>query len=59
MKGSFTLHIFHVSGKRMIASGIDGLSWGDKTEGVSHGENMLNFIPLQETPIERSPGVHK
>ncbi len=36
--GWLILHVIHVSGKRMIAQGTDGLSCGDHTEGVMQGE---------------------
>ena len=54
MKGDFTLHIYHVSGTRMIESGIDGLSRGDKLEGVSKGHHILKYIPIHLSPMERS-----
>ena len=54
MKGDFTLHLFHVAGTRMISSGIDGLSRGDKLEGVMRGTNILSFVPIHETPLSRN-----
>ena len=54
MNGEFVLHVYHVAGTRMIASGIDGLSRGDKTEGIARGISVLNFIPIHQTPIQRS-----
>ena len=54
MNGEFTLHVYHVAGTRMIASGIDGLSRGDKSEGIARGVSVLNFIPIHQSPIERS-----
>ena len=55
MTGEFVLHVYHVAGTRMIASGIDGLSRGDKTEGIARGVSVLNFIPIHQSPIQRSP----
>ena len=40
------LHIIHVSGRRMIAQGTDGLSHGDHSLGVMRGEYMRSFSPL-------------
>ena len=40
MKGRFTLHVFHVAGTCMIASGIDGLSRGEMVRGVAKGMDM-------------------
>jgi hypothetical protein len=57
MKGDFTLHVFHVSGTRMIESGIDGLSRGDKLEGIGKGESVNNFVPIHLTPLTRSKGL--
>jgi hypothetical protein len=55
MEGDFTLHVYHVAGTRMIESGIDGLSRGDKLEGIAKGERINNFIPIHLDPLERSP----
>ena len=38
---------------RMIEQGTDGLSRGDLLEGVMKGQSMLDFIPLNESAIER------
>jgi hypothetical protein len=55
MMGDFSLNVYHVSGTRMIASGIDGLSRGDKLEGIAKGDSMSSFIPIHLSPITRSP----
>jgi hypothetical protein len=52
-----TLHIVHVSGRRMIVEGTDGLSRADHGEGVMTGENIKNYIPLHLTPTAREPKV--
>lgn len=49
-----SFYLIHVSGKRMIASGIDGLSRGDFNTGVMAGEKMLNFVPLHLSAVDRS-----
>jgi hypothetical protein len=49
--------VSHVSGLRMIAEGGDGVSCGSLNEGVMAGEDMLTFIPLHLSAIERSPGL--
>jgi hypothetical protein len=59
MHVDFTMHVFHVSGTRMIASGIDGLSRGDKLEGVTRGEAMVKFVPIHMDPLSRSPLLRK
>ena len=46
MTGDFTLNVYHVAGTRMISSGIDGLSQGDKSEGIAQGVSVLKFIPI-------------
>lgn len=49
------LHIFHVSGTRMIAQGTDGVSRGCLSQGVMGGEAMTAFIPIHQSAVERSP----
>lgn len=57
MDGRMILHVIHVSGKRMIACGIDGLSRGDTTEGIAAGITMDNYVPLHLNCLDRSPRV--
>ncbi len=54
--GGFVLHVVHISGKRMKASGVDGLSRGDLTEGMMAGRNPLSFVPFNRGADERSGG---
>jgi len=46
------LNIFHISGDRMIATGIDGRSRGDFDAGVSLGYDIRQFIPLDKGPFD-------
>jgi hypothetical protein len=39
----------------MISQGTDGLSRGDMLTGVMGEANMITFIPLDLTAIERQP----
>ena len=57
MRTGIILHIIHVSGKRMIACGVDGLSRGDHSSGVMQGEALETFVPIHETALERSPAL--
>jgi hypothetical protein len=41
--GGFILHVIHISGKRMKASGVVGLSRGDLTEGMTGGQDPLSY----------------
>jgi hypothetical protein len=50
-----TLHVIHISGKRMIAQGTDGCSRGSLMEGVMAGEDMLAFVDLGRSAVERHP----
>lgn len=59
MKGNFVAHVIHVSGKRMIAQGTDGISRGDHTEGVMIGKSMKEFVPIHRTAFERSPNLSR
>jgi hypothetical protein len=47
--------VSHVSGKRMIKEGTNGVSRGQLREGVTAGESMLSFIPSKEDPLDRAP----
>ena len=57
MRSGMILHVVHVSGKRMIAQGTDGLSRGDHFTGVMRGEAMEAFAPLHKSALERSPSL--
>jgi hypothetical protein len=54
--GAFVLHVIHISGKRMKASGVDGLSRGDLTEGMIAGRDPLSFILFNRGADDRSSG---
>jgi hypothetical protein len=55
MHGKMMLHFIHVSGKRMIAQGTDGLSQGNTNEGVFREVSFLHFVPLHLSVLERQP----
>jgi hypothetical protein len=55
MKFGLTIHIVHISGKRMIAQGTDGCSRGSLMEDVMAGEDMLTFVDLALPATERYP----
>ncbi len=55
MMHGMVIHVIHVSGKRMTAQGTDGYSRGSLMEGVMAGQDMLSFINLAHTAIERHP----
>lgn len=57
LKYSLRLHVIHVAGTRMIQQGTDGTSRGNFLEGVMMGQDMLSFVPLNESATERSPGL--
>ncbi len=57
MKYGFTLHVVHVADTQMIAQGTDGLPKGILLEGVVRGEDMLSFVDLSQSAIERHPEV--
>jgi hypothetical protein len=54
--GGFILHVLHISGKRMKATGVDGLSRGDHTEGMLAGEDPMSFLPFHQGADTRSLG---
>jgi hypothetical protein len=51
------LHVIHISGKRMIAQGTDGLSCADHSQGVMQGKPIQEFIPLHLNSFEREPKI--
>ena len=55
----FTLFLFHVSGRRMIAQGTDGLSRGDKGTGSMQGVPLWKYLPLNESAFQRSPRLEE
>jgi hypothetical protein len=59
VKYDIILHVIHVSGKRMITQGTDGLSRGDRSQGLMQGLPMTAFIPLHIDPFERSPKLKR
>eukprot|EP00986_Skeletonema_menzelii_P016382 scaffold14397_cov80-Skeletonema_menzelii.AAC.1 len=46
------LHTCHISGDRMIATGIDGWSRGDRDAGISLGYDLRDFLPLDKPAFE-------
>ena len=46
------LHSCHISGDRMIRSGIDGMSRGNQDAGVALGFDIRQCIPLNRNPFE-------
>ena len=57
MKGDFIKHIIHISGKRMIEYGVEGLSRSCPTERIVQIEYMLSILPLHRSAIGRSLGL--
>jgi hypothetical protein len=47
--------VSHVLGQCMIKEGTEGMSRGQLREGVTAGESMLLFIPLNKDPLDRTP----
>ena len=48
-----------IAGTRMIQAGIDGLSRGDKAEGISLGMSTKLFIPIHLLPLDRNKLLEK
>ena len=59
MRWSFTIHLFHVAGTRMIDQGTDGLSRGDRTSGVMMGQDLRRYVPLHLSGPDRSPPLRE
>ena len=54
--GGFILHVLHIAGKRMKATGVDGLSRGDLTEGMLAGADPFAFLPFDQGADARANG---
>ena len=59
MSESCKIHLSHVSGKRMIDQGSDGLSCGNLAQGLMRGADMKGYIPINTIAFERSPKLKK
>ena len=46
LEGDIILHMIYVSGKRIIASGVDALSRGDTTVGIMRGNYLMSYFPF-------------
>ena len=57
LDGELIIHFIWISGKRMIAQGTDGVSRADLSSGVMGGQDFLEYLPLNETTIERQKGL--
>jgi len=58
VKGQFKLHVVHISGKRMIKQGTDGLSRGEvDVERLLSAD--ANEVPIHRFAIDRSPAMHE
>ena len=51
------LHLIHVSGTRMIEQGTDGISRGNMMEGVLTGRQMLAYVPIHLSAVDRDPNL--
>ncbi len=41
----------------MIKSGVDGISRGDHSTGIMDGEDLVSFVPIHLSALERSPNL--
>ena len=57
LRHDIILHVIHISGKRMIAQGADGLSRADHSQGVMQGKPIRDFVPLHLDPLTREAGL--
>lgn len=58
-KFNFTAIVTHISGKRMIQQGSDGLSLscGNLNKGLMSGQDFLSFLLLNKTANDLSPAL--
>jgi hypothetical protein len=52
----FILHVLHISGERMKATGEDGLSREDHTKGMMSGGDPMSFLPFHLGSDAQSQG---
>ena len=57
MEYSFMVHVIHVSGKRMISQGTDGVSRGDLSQALSAVRPIREQIPINLSALERNPNL--
>jgi hypothetical protein len=57
MNFNIILHVIHVSGRRMIDQGTDGLSRADHSTGAVTGRDIRHWAPLNKGALERSLGL--
>jgi hypothetical protein len=55
LHAAWKIHVIYIAGNRMICHVADGFSQGDMLTGVMVGADMLTFIPLALTAVERQP----
>ena len=55
LRYGFRLFITHVSGRRMVAQGTDGVSRGQLKEGIALDRAMLSYCPWGQSAVDRSP----
>ena len=55
IENQLIIHFCWVAGKRLIKMGVDGLSRGDFASGVMAGNDLLEYLPFNETALERHP----
>jgi len=59
MKTGCRVFLVHVAGARMIEQGSDALSRNDLNTGVMAGLDMLDFVPLHRSALDREPGLRQ
>ena len=57
MEGTLRIQVIHVDGTRMIAQGTGGLSRGLMTEGVMSGKEMMSFVTINLSAMQRSENI--
>ena len=53
MTYGMTIHVVHISGKRMTVQGTDGYLRGSLMEGVMGGADILTFVDLARGGVDR------
>ena len=59
MHFKFNVRFIHVAGNHIVGQVIGGISRGDMYEGITKRENMLSFLPLEKSFLDRYPALGK
>ena len=57
MEQDLIIHVHHIARTRMKECRVDGLPRGTTMEGAMLGRNLMTYIPINKTALERSTNL--